>query len=129
MTGTVSTSARVLYVEDEKDVREPISQMLKILGYNVECATNGQEGVEQAEHWQPDIILMDIRMPIMDGIEATRAIRNNPTTEKIPVFILSAYTDAKTRASCRDAGADGFFSKPVDIERIHSTFRDIMAKK
>ena len=107
MTGTVLNSGRILYVEDVKDVREAIAQMLKILGYDVECATNGQEGVEQAERWQPDIILMDIRMPVMDGLEATRAIRNNPMTEKIPVYILSAYTDAKTRTSCREAGADG----------------------
>ena len=114
---------RVLYVEDEKDLRDPISQMLEFLGYEVDCAVNGAEGVEKAESWQPDFILMDIRMPKIDGFEATRRLRSNPVTNKIPIFILSAYDDAKTRASCREVGADGFFSKPADIEKIDATIR------
>lgn len=114
---------RVLYVEDEKDLRDPISQMLVLLGYAVDCAINGAEGVEKAERWQPDFILMDIRMPKLDGLEATRILRSKPITEKIPIFMLSAYDDAKTRASCREVGADGFFSKPADIEKIDSTIR------
>ena len=116
-------SPRVLYIEDEKDLREPISQMLEILGYTVICAVNGAEGVEKAKSWQPDFILMDIRMPKVDGFEATRLLRSNPSTEKIPIFMLSAYDDAKTRANCREAGADGFFSKPADIEKIDATIR------
>ncbi|MCB9099209.1 MAG: response regulator [Anaerolineales bacterium] len=114
---------RVLYVEDEKDLREPISQMLEILGYEVDCAINGAEGVEKAESWQPDFILMDIRMPKVDGFEATRRLRSNPITQKIPIFMLSAYDDAKTRASCREVGADGFLAKPADIEKIDATIR------
>ena len=114
---------RVLYVEDEKDLREPISQMLEFLGYEVDCAINGAEGVQKAESWQPDFILMDIRMPKVDGFEATRRLRSNPNTKAIPIFILSAYDDAKTRASCREVGADGFFSKPADIEKIDATIR------
>ncbi|MCB0193706.1 MAG: response regulator [Anaerolineae bacterium] len=117
------SSPRVLYVEDEKDLREPISQMLEILGYTVDCAINGAEGVEKAKSWRPDFILMDIRMPKIDGFEATRLLRSNPSTEKIPIFILSAYDDAKTRAHCREVGADGFFSKPADIEKIDATIR------
>lgn len=114
---------RVLYVEDEKDLREPISQMLEILGYEVDCAINGAEGVEKAENWQPDFILMDIRMPKVDGLEATRRLRSNPITKKIPIFMLSAYDDAKTRASCREVGANGFLAKPADIEKIDATIR------
>lgn len=114
---------RVLYVEDEKDLRVPISQMLEILGYEVDCAVNGAEGVEKAESWRPDFILMDIRMPKVDGLEATRRLRSNPNTKQIPIFILSAYDDAKTRASCREVGADGFLAKPADIEKIDATIR------
>ena len=119
---------RVLYVEDEKDLRDPISQMLEFLGYEVDCAVNGAEGVEKAESWQPDFILMDIRMPKIDGFEATRRLRSNPVTNKIPIFILSAYDDAKTRASCREVGADGFFSKPADIEKIDATIRRTLGR-
>ena len=118
-----NSSPRVLYVEDEKDLRDPISQMLEILGYEVDCAINGIEGINKAESWQPDFILMDIRMPKVDGIEATRLLRNNPTTEAIPIFMLSAYDDAKTRASCREVGANGFFAKPIDIEKIDATIK------
>ena len=129
MTGRVRNSARVLYVEDEKDLREPISQMLKFLGYEVECAINGKAGVEHAERWQPDVILMDIRMPVLDGIEATRILRNNPSTEDIPIFILSAYTNATTRQACELAGASGFFAKPVDIEKIDSIIKETVSRK
>lgn len=122
ITGSTRT-LRVLYVEDERDVRDPISQMLELLGYEIKCARNGEEGVSEAETWQPDFILMDIRMPVLDGLQATRILRSKPDTEGIPIYILSAYTDAKTRSSCRDAGADGFFSKPADIEKIDATIK------
>ena len=118
-----NSSPRVLYVEDEKDLRDPISQMLEILGYEVDCAVNGAEGIDKAQSWQPDFILMDIRMPKVDGIEATRILRSNPITKTIPIFMLSAYDDAKTRACCRDVGANGFFAKPIDIEKIDATIR------
>jgi CheY-like chemotaxis protein len=128
MTGTTKGSPRVLYVEDEKDLRVPISQILELLGYEVECAVNGRAGVTRAEEWKPDVILMDIRMPVMNGIEATEALRRNPATEQIPVFILTAYTDAKTRDACEQAGASGFFAKPLDIEKIDATIKSFLGK-
>ena len=129
MTGTTKGLPRLLYVEDEKDLRVPISQIFELLGYEVECAVNGQAGVEMAEQWQPDVILMDIRMPIMNGIEATQALRGNPVTEQIPVFILTAYTDAKTRDACEKAGAAGFFAKPLDIEKVDAILKALLNKK
>ncbi len=124
MTGDITNLPRVLYVEDEKDLREPISQMLKLLGYDVACADNGQAGVEKALSWHPDIILMDVRMPVMNGPQAIRVLRDKPDTHHIPVFILSAYTDSKTRDACHQAGANGFFSKPIDIEKIHAAIQE-----
>lgn len=129
MTSTIKSLPRILYVEDEKDLRVPISQILQLLGYQVECAVNGQEGVEKAGQWQPDLILMDIRMPLMNGIEATEALRNDPATEQIPIFILTAYTDSKTRDACEQAGADGFFAKPLDIEKVDATIKSFLNKK
>jgi CheY-like chemotaxis protein len=72
---------------------------------------------------------MDIRMPVLDGIEATRILRNNPSTEDIPIFILSAYTNAKTRQACELAGASGFFAKPIDIEKIDAAIKETVNKR
>lgn len=115
---------RVLYVEDEKDLQIPIAQMLEFLGYEVACADNGEAGVAKAKSWQPDIILMDVRMPVMDGPEAIRALRQNPDTADILIYVLSAYTDSKTRISCEEAGANGFFAKPLDIENFDELIKD-----
>lgn len=114
---------RVLYIEDDKSLQLTIAQMLTALGYVVECADNGKVGIEKAESWQPDLILMDVRLPFLNGDEAIRLIRNNPSTTGIPIFVLSAYTDAKTRNSCRDAGADKFFTKPPDVRKVDVAIR------
>ena len=124
MAERVVKTPRVLYVEDEKDIQIPISQMLRFLGYDVECADNGQLGVEKAENWKPDVILMDVRMPVMDGPEAIRILRSRPDTEGTPIFVLSAYTDSKTRITCKQAGADAFFPKPIDIEKIDAAIKN-----
>ena len=125
MAERATKTPRVLYVEDEKDIQIPISQMLRFLGYDVECADNGQLGVEKAENWQPDVILMDVRMPVMDGPEAIRILRSRPDTEGTPIFVLSAYTDSKTRITCKQAGADAFFPKPIDIEKIDAAIKTL----
>ncbi len=122
LDGTVL--ARVLYVEDDANLRYTLGKMLEYLDYKVECAVNGKAGVEKAESWNPDVILLDIRMPVMDGIEALQTIRNNPATAKIPIFMLSAFTDAKTRRACQQA--DGFFSKPPNYQRIDSAIKKVL---
>ncbi len=124
MTGDVAKLARVLYVEDDKDLQIPISRMLGLLGYEVACADNGKMGVEKAEDWQPDVILMDVRMPVMNGPDAIRILRSKPETQHTPIFVVSAYSDAKTRETCRQAGADAFFNKPVDIEKIDAAIKE-----
>ena len=124
-----TTPARILYVEDDQNLRYPISEIFKIMGYDVDTAENGKLGVEKAESWQPDFILMDLRMPVMDGREAIRVLRSKPETKEIPIYVLSAYTDTKTRASCTEAGADGFFAKPPDIEQIDATIKKTLGPK
>lgn len=124
MTGDVAKLARVLYVEDDKDLQIPISRMLGLLGYEVACADNGKMGVEKAEDWQPDVILMDVRMPVMNGPDAIRILRSKSETQHTPIFVVSAYSDAKTRETCRQAGADAFFNKPVDIEKIDAAIKE-----
>lgn len=123
---TSGRTIRVLYVEDDKDIRVPISEILTLLGYEVMCADNGKQGVETAESWKPDIILMDLRMPVMDGPTAIRTLRRNPDTSDIPIFVLSAYNDAKTRNACKRIGADRFLSKPIDIEKVDAAIKKIL---
>jgi CheY-like chemotaxis protein len=114
---------RVLYIEDDKNLQLSISQMLKILGYDVLCADNGKEGVEQAESWKPDIVITDVRMPFMNGDEVIRVLRSKPDTTETPIFVLSAYTDAKTRSVCMEAGANKFFTKPPNIFKIDTDIK------
>jgi CheY-like chemotaxis protein len=120
---------RILYVEDVKDIRLPISEILTILGYEVRCANNGKQGVEAAETWNPDIILMDLRMPVMDGPTAIRTLRSNPDTSDIPVFVLSAYSDAETRALCRQIRVDRFISKPIDMEKVDAAIKETLNRQ
>lgn len=128
MTQEVKNPIRVLYIEDEKTLQDVISQMLQILGYEVTCANNGKHGVELAKSWKPDLILTDLRMPIMDGPEAIRTLRHDSDTTGIPIFVLSAYSDSKTRDTCRQAGADDFFTKPPDIEKIDAAIKRTVKK-
>ena len=109
---------RVLYVEDDEVIRDTISRLLEVYGYQVAYARNGQEGVENALQWKPDIILMDLRMPVMDGYKAIQEIRFNPQTHDIPVFVVSAWSSRKERDQARLAGADDFFVKPPDLNRL-----------
>lgn len=125
MTSNNNRAIRVLYVEDDKTLQLSLSQMLKIMGYDVTCADNGKQGVEQAELWLPDVILMDMRMPIMNGDQAIQIIRSKPATAKIPIFVLSAYTDAKTRDTCKQVGADKFFTKPPDVRKIDASIKEL----
>jgi CheY-like chemotaxis protein len=120
---------RILYVEDVKDIRLPISEILTILGYEVRCANNGKQGVEAAESWQPDIILMDLRMPVMDGPTAIRALRSNPDTSDIPIFVLSAYSDSETRSLCKEIGVDRFMSKPIDVEKLDTAIKETLKRQ
>ncbi len=92
-----SRPTRILYVEDAEVIRDTISRLLEVYGYKVAYAKNGQEGVEMAVKWKPDLVLMDLRMPIMDGFKAIQEIWFNPETRHIPVFVVSAWSSRKER--------------------------------
>ena len=113
-----SDAIRVLYVEDAQVIRDTISRLLELNGYNVAYAKNGEEGVKKALSWQPDVILMDLRMPVMDGFNAINELKLNPLTKRIPVFVISAWSSKKERTQAKLAGADGFFVKPPDLNKL-----------
>ena len=109
---------RVLYVEDSAVIRDTIARLLELKGYKVNYAKNGQEGVELALTWNPQVILMDLRMPVMDGYNAISEIRSNPATSHLPIFVISAWSSKKERTQAKLAGADEFFVKPPDLNRL-----------
>ncbi len=116
---TVDTNdALVLVVEDYQDAREMYAAYLQFSGYRVAEATNGVEAIEKAVELMPDIILMDLALPRMDGWEATRRIKAAPATRGIPVVALTANAMTGDREKALAAGCDDFDTKPVDMTRL-----------
>lgn len=110
--------AKLLLVEDNEMNRDMLSRRLIKKGFEVEIAVDGQEGVDKAKSVSPDLILMDLSLPVLDGWGATRALKDNPGTAKIPVIALTAHAMAGDREKAMDAGADEYDTKPIDLKRL-----------
>lgn len=109
---------KILLVEDNEMNRDMLSRRLLRRGYAVVFATDGQQAVDQASSERPDLILMDMGLPVMDGWEATRRIKADPGTRTIPIIALTAHAMAADRDKALQAGCDDFDTKPVDIARL-----------
>jgi DNA-binding response OmpR family regulator len=114
------TAPKVLVVDDQSDNLTVISMALQEKGYRVSTAVNGEEAVAVALLVLPRLILMDISMPKLDGIGATRVIRGEDKIKDVPIVILTALDDDQFRREANDAGADGYFTKPIDFPRLHA---------
>jgi two-component system, cell cycle response regulator DivK len=116
--------AKILYIDDEEENIKLLSRRLTKRGYEVIGATNPLDGLEKAKNEKPDLILMDITMPIMDGYEATRRLKGEDTTKSIPVIALTARAMETDRLKAIEAGVDDYAPKPVDfpllLEKIQS---------
>jgi len=110
--------AKVLIVEDNEMNRDMLSRRLARKGYEVVMAIDGRGGVEMASREQPDIILMDMSLPVMDGWDATRQIKTSPDTQAIPVIALTAHAMANDRERALAAGCDDYDTKPVELPRL-----------
>jgi CheY-like chemotaxis protein len=113
----------VLLVEDDADTRHMYATCLDVLGFQVSEARDGVEGVNRAQADHPDVVLMDVAMPRMDGLEATRQLKRNPDTAALPVVILSAFTTRQDRERAMAAGAAEFVAKPCDPEALATRLR------
>lgn len=113
----------VLVVEDDPDTRHMYATCLDVLGFDVSEARDGLEGVRCAQAVHPDVVLMDVAMPRMDGLEATRRLKNNPDTASVPVVIVSAFTTRQDRERALQAGAAEFVPKPCDPEALAMRLR------
>ena len=110
--------AKILLVEDNEMNRDMLSRRLSRRGFDVLIAENGKTGVELATSEKPDLILMDMSLPVMDGWEATRRIKANPVTSGIPVIALTAHAMASDRDMALEAGCDDYDSKPIDLPQL-----------
>lgn len=108
--------ARILVVEDNPDNSDLIVDLLTLRGHEVIQATNGREGVEMARARHPDLILMDISLPIMDGLAATEEIKKDPQLYPVPVIALTAHAMAGDEQRALVAGCNGYITKPIDIK-------------
>lgn len=109
---------KLLIVDDEPDNIELLARRLTRRGFEVVSATSAVEGIAKAEAERPNLVLMDIKMPQVDGLEATRRLKANPATAHIPVIALTAHAMAEDRANALAAGADEYESKPVDLPTL-----------
>jgi two-component system, cell cycle response regulator DivK len=110
--------AKLLLVEDNEMNRDMLSRRLERKGYAVVCALDGAEGVQKARAEKPDLILMDMSLPVIDGWEATRQLKADTAVRAIPVIALTAHAMAEDERKAREAGCDDYDTKPVELERL-----------
>ena len=110
--------SKILLVEDNEVNRDMLSRRLIKRGHDVSIAVDGAEAVAMAKSESPDLILMDMSLPVMNGWDATRALKSNPETQSIPVIALTAHAMSGDREKAMDAGCDEFETKPVELPRL-----------
>jgi two-component system, cell cycle response regulator DivK len=109
---------KILLVEDNEMNRDMLSRRLQRKGYEVLIAVDGGEGIEMAHSQTPDLILMDMSLPVLDGWEATRRLKAAPETSRIPVIALTAHAMASDREKAIEAGCDDYDTKPIELPRL-----------
>src|SRR5210317_2099909 len=110
--------SKILLVEDNEMNRDMLTRRLERKGFEVVIAVDGQAGIDMAASSNPDIILMDLSLPVIDGWEATRQIKANPATQPIPVIALTAHAMAGDEQKALEAGCDNYDTKPIDLKRL-----------
>tara|TARA_B100000900_G_C20552760_1_gene705461 strand:+ start:396 stop:1073 length:678 start_codon:yes stop_codon:yes gene_type:complete len=118
----------ILVVDDERDILDLIEYNLKIEGFNVLKAQNGQEGINKAKEGRPDLILLDIMMPKMDGLEAVEIMRGDKDLKKTPIIFLTAKSDERTEIECLNKGGDDYITKPISTIKLVSRIKAILRR-
>jgi two-component system, cell cycle response regulator DivK len=119
---------RILIVEDNDLNRDMLSRRLVRRGFQVVVAADGAAGVEATARERPDLVLMDMSLPVVDGWQATRMIKADPATSAIPVMALTAHALREDRERALEAGCDEFETKPVDLERLLGKIESLLSK-
>ena len=119
-------SKRILVVEDQHDNRQILRDLLGSVGYSLIEAENGEAAVALAAEHKPDLILMDIQLPIMDGYEATRRIKSDPALSAIPIIVITSYALSGDEAKARAAGCDAYVTKPYSPRQLLAAVRNYL---
>jgi two-component system cell cycle response regulator DivK len=119
-------SQRILVVEDTEDNRQIIRDLLTNAGYVYIEAVSGQEGVDLAARERPDLILMDMQLPVLDGYEATRRIKADPALARIPVIAVTSYALSGDEAKTKAAGCDAYVAKPFSPRQLLAKIRELL---
>jgi CheY-like chemotaxis protein len=117
----------ILLVEDSETTRELVQAQLTFLGYRVTMAKNGAEAVAKAIAELPDLIVMDIQMPVMDGLQATSQIRKEPTTQVIPILACTAKTMSGDKQKCLDSGCNDYIAKPFTHKQLQIAVEKLLS--
>jgi CheY-like chemotaxis protein len=120
---------KVLVAEDNPVNRELLRELLENRGYSVIEACNGQEALDMVEQSQPDLLLLDIGMPVLDGFAVVRKIRENPTLATLPVLAVTAYAMRDDRDNVLNAGFDGYLSKPINARELANEIERLFRKR
>jgi two-component system, cell cycle response regulator DivK len=120
---------KVLIVEDDEMNRESLSRLLKRRGFEIVIGVDGQEGIDLAQSEMPDIILMDMSLPVIDGWEATRQLKASPATRAVPVIALTAHAMSSDRDKALAAGCDDFDTKPIELDRLLPKIHALIEKQ
>jgi CheY-like chemotaxis protein len=121
------SKGRILIVEDNMDTYELMRLILELNGYETFLAADGRDGVNAALKQKPDLILMDLSMPEMDGWEAARRIRKNPKTGSIPIIAVTAHALPGDRQRALEAGCDEYITKPMDLEELVQLVNQVLS--
>jgi CheY-like chemotaxis protein len=121
--------SKILLVEDNEMNRDMLSRRLTRRGYNVVMAVDGGEGVSMAQAESPDLILMDMSLPVLNGWEATRQLKAAEQTQKIPVIALTAHAMESDREQALEAGCDDFDTKPIELARLLEKIEALLGSK
>ncbi|MEE9607128.1 MAG: response regulator [Myxococcota bacterium] len=117
---------KILLVEDQEMNRDMLARRLTKRGYDVEIAVDGAEGLEKAKAVSPDLILMDMSLPVIDGWEATRRLKADDATKSVPVVALTAHAMSTDREKALAAGCDAYETKPVELPRLLETMQKLL---
>ena len=118
--------SKILIVEDNEMNRDMLSRRLERKGYDVVMAEDGQKGVDMSKTENPDLILMDLSLPVMDGWAATSTIKDNDDTKNTPIIVLTAHAMAGDREKALEAGADEYDTKPIDFKRLLGKIKEFI---
>ena len=126
VNGNTNGAARVLVAEDDRAVRESLVRALQLEGYTVAAANNGAEALDAVRQAEPDVLLLDVSMPLVDGLTVCRVLRSEEN--RLPVLMLTARTETSDRVAGLDAGADDYLSKPFDLDELLARVRALLRR-